>query len=463
MTELDLFERRLAAALEAEADANLTPFQPRAVAQAATAQGRRRVVGATLRVRAPRHMRFAVAAAIAILTVSAAISLIRPDQFGVGDPSRRPAASTPTPLPTALVPIGAWTDAAPMADPRGWGATATLLVDGRVLVASGDDALRSAEVFDTGSGTWTRTGSLTEARRDATATRLADGRVLVAGGTSGSEVDLDKGIFPDTLASAELYDPATGEWTPTGGMSEARAGHTATLLQDGRVLVTGGVAATRPPYPRFDSAELYDPATGTWSPAGSMLEARDAHSATLLPDGRVLVAGGHHLGRIESAEVYDPDTNAWALIERLPEPFLGHTAELLANGTVLVAGGDVPRGPGAVGSAHTALYDLAAGTWRMGPAMITARIGHGGTALRDGRILLTGGSEVGNPDNNVFVEAELYDPARATWLPAANLRTARAGHVSVLLADGRVLVACGTGTDGLPVRTVELFDPLADP
>ena len=148
------------------------------------------------------------------------------------------------------------------------------------------------------SGTWTATGSLATARDDHTATLLPNGKVLVAGGYDGS----------GTLASAELYDPASGTWTATGSLATARYRHTATLLPNGKVLVAGGSDNSG----ALASAELYDPASGTWTATGSLATARDCHTATLLPNGKVLVAGGFDgSGSLASAELYDPASGTW--------------------------------------------------------------------------------------------------------------------------------------------------------
>jgi Galactose oxidase, central domain/Kelch motif len=171
------------------------------------------------------------------------------------------------------------------------GHTATLLHDGRVLVAGGNDgygAFVSAEIYDPKTGTFSPTGPLTTARNNHTATLLADGRVLVTGGSS----------FTDPLASAEIYDLKTGTFSPTGAMTTAREYHTATLLADGRVLVTGSGAEAS-----GASAEIYDPATGTFSPTVSMNTARLHYTATLLADGRVLIAGDSSDG---SADIFVP-------------------------------------------------------------------------------------------------------------------------------------------------------------
>jgi hypothetical protein len=182
--------------------------------------------------------------------------------------------------------------------------------------------------------TFATTGSMSVARYRHTATLLNNGKVLVAGG---------RGLGYFSLASAELYDPATGTWSGTGSLSIAHGEHTATLLTNGKVLVAGGDSSGL-----TSSAELYDPATGTWNGTGSMSGVRYAHTATLLTNGKVLVAGGsgggYGLGELSSAELYDPATGAWSGTGSLSIARVEHTATLLTNGKVLVAGGILSGG-----------------------------------------------------------------------------------------------------------------------
>jgi hypothetical protein len=214
---------------------------------------------------------------------------------------------------------------------RRWGHTATLLPDGKVLVAGGWGGPFSAELYDPVTDTWSRTGSMNNRRGEHAAVQLLDGKVLVMGST-----------WREGQTSAELYDPATGTWTTTGSMNGSHRRHTATLLQDGKVLVVGG-------YTTSTSAELYDPATGTWTTTGSMNVGRECcHTATLLPlaGGKVLVAGGvpnsGEWAALSGAELYDPATGAWAAAAPMEIPRVHHTAVLLQDGSVLVAGGS-PR------------------------------------------------------------------------------------------------------------------------
>ena len=217
--------------------------------------------------------------------------------------------------------------------------TATLLANGKVLIAGGADqdltgtGLASAELYDPSTGTFTQTGSMAVGRFLHTATLLQNGKVLIVGGVLTSASDPD--------ARAEVYDPATGIFTMTGAMATAREQHTATLLADGRVLIVGGATSAGAGDPTA-TAEVYDPSTGSFSVTGSMAAARTYHTATLLPSGKVLVAGGGDDN--STAEVYDPATGSFSITGGMEIGRSGHTATLLANGSVLVAGGGIFAG-----------------------------------------------------------------------------------------------------------------------
>jgi N-acetylneuraminic acid mutarotase len=211
-----------------------------------------------------------------------------------------------------------------------------------VLVAGGLGIgifVATAELYDSASGTWTETGNLNHARISHTATLLPNGMVLVAAG---------EGVSGGAIKGAELYDPASGTWTDTGSLRRNRVAHTATLLQNGRVLVAGGISSSGS---INASAELYDSASGTWTATGSLVTAREAHTATLLSNGKVLVAGGagngDFRGVLASAELYDLATGAWvAAGSHLINARLYHTATLLPDGNVLfAAGGDASTQP----------------------------------------------------------------------------------------------------------------------
>jgi N-acetylneuraminic acid mutarotase len=214
--------------------------------------------------------------------------------------------------------------------------TATLLQNGQVLVAGGYNPnaptpfLASAELYNPATGTWTTTGSLHAARIYDTMTLLTNGQVLVAGGYNTGATTIN------ILASAELYNPATGRWALTGKMHTPRTGHAAALLASGQVLVAAGENYSS----SLTSAELFNPASGTWTLTGSLHAARNEHTATLLANGQVLVAGGQNgTSFVASAELYNPATAAWTTAGRLNTPRIEDTATMLASGQVLVAAG----------------------------------------------------------------------------------------------------------------------------
>ncbi len=208
---------------------------------------------------------------------------------------------------------------------------AALLPNGKVLVTANG----LADLFDPATGVFTPTGNMSTKRSFHTATMLPNGKVLVAGGLNTDSLEL--------LASAELYDPATGSFTPTESMSSPRRNHTAMLLQNGKALVVGGMSGTLSSYEFLASAELYDPATGTFTPTGSMNSPRTNHTATMLLGGKALVAGGTEasgiLGRSNSAELYDPTAGTFAAARDMAQHRAKAAAALLADGNVLVVGG----------------------------------------------------------------------------------------------------------------------------
>jgi N-acetylneuraminic acid mutarotase len=346
--------------------------------------------------------------------------------------------------------------------------TATLLANGKVLVVGGSREVvgsrtyvttGTADLYDPATGLWSATGSLNTPRSDHIAVRLNNGKVLVAGG-AGEWTSTP--YLRTVLTSAEIYDPDTGTWSASGNLNLPRRDHLATLLTDGRVLVTGGSDIGSLNFGgALNTAELYDPATGAWKPTGTMNSPRILHTATLLPGGGVLVVGGFNSGVsspfLRSAELYDPATGSWTPTDELINPRVAHTATLLHNGKVLVAGGVGPLGPsfdhGGDGVDTAELYDLVTGRWSATASLNTPRVIHTATLLPNGKVLAAGGDSERNSVNS----AELYDPVTASWSVTGSLNTARSYHTATLLANGKVLVYGGWPPPGN--NSAELYDP----
>jgi len=307
-------------------------------------------------------------------------------------------------------------------------------------------------------GTLTPTGNLTTPRTGHHATLLTNGKVLITGGWAGST----------TWASTELYDPVTGTFTPTGDMSTARYCHTATLLPNGKVLIAGGQSRLNGTLNDAISAvaatELYDASTKTFSPAGNMTQPRACHTATLLNTGQVLIAGGSAGdGNMASAELYDPIAGTFTATGDMTEPGC-ESATLLANGQVLITRSEGYAGVKSVGYEgvnHAELYDPATGTFTRTGSMVYLDQGIGPAAvlLPNGRVLMAGGSfwEYG-----FSAHAELFDPATGAFTPASDMTEGLTPESITLLGDGTVFIA-GEGfihaTQGLCCTSnLELYD-----
>ncbi len=259
-----------------------------------------------------------------------------------------------------------------------------------------------------------------------------------------------------TPAPTPLTEPG---WSITGSMVEARTGHTGTLLDNGRVLVAGGIDAKGRP---LASAELFGPATGTWTVTGTMSAARSEQRAIPLRDGRVLVLDDWR----GEAEVYDPVAASWKPSAPMPVRRTFYTATVLADGRVLVAGGRDPDSGEPLAS--TQVFDPVRGTWTSGRPMTVARAGHSATLLEDGRVLVAGGSSPAVPrsvpEDGFLVEpqlasAELFDPRTGRWHATGSMAATRAMHAATLLADGNVFVAEGVPGAQPPDGTVEIYRP----
>jgi RHS repeat-associated protein len=331
--------------------------------------------------------------------------------------------------------------------------TATLLDTGTVLVAGGVDGfaydtLPSAELYNSVTGTFTATGNLNTGRIFNTATLLTNGQVLIAGGSDSNW---------NQIGSAELYNPASGAFTFTGSLNTARTAQSATLLNNGEVLIAGGWNSNGD-YITSDAGngELYEPTSGTFVSTGNLNTARDSHTATLLNDGTVLIAGGFdsNSNTLSSAEIYDPVAGTFTLTGSLNIGRAVHTATLLNNGMVLIAGGYDING-NAVASAE--LYNPVTGTFTLTGSLNTPRYdGAQGTLLSNGTVLFAGGQD---NNGNTLSSAELYDPATGLFTLTTSMNSTRQSLTTTLLNNGQVLVAAGMDYYANVLNSAELYQP----
>ncbi|CAN5452902.1 kelch repeat-containing protein [soil metagenome] len=284
------------------------------------------------------------------------------------------------------------------------------VVGATLLSACGGGGNGSSAAISALTDLWSAAAKLQHARVDHTATLLQNGKVLIVGGSDTSENAFN-------VTSAEVYDPATNTWTSAGAINTAGVPHTATLLQSGKVLVVHGA-----------TAELYDPSSNAWSNAGRLGEAHRG-TATLLSNGKVLVAGGLAAGGyVAVAELYDPVTNAWSAAGTMLTARGEHSATRLANGKVLVAGGIGTSG--SLGSAE--LYDPVSNSWSAGGSLVGTSGANWATLLPNGKVLVLTSSNV-----------ELYEPVTNTWTASPMHGVAPAWSTATMLSNGKVLVTGG--------------------
>jgi len=322
------------------------------------------------------------------------------------------------------------------------GSSATQLANGQVLVAGGSSPAVTgvttlAQIFNPATNRWSIVAPLNTARERHTATVLQSGKVLVVGG------DIAVGAtyysaYPEVVTSAELYDPAAGTWSAVASLIAGRTAHTATLLSNGKVLVTGGLDSNGA---IVTTAEVYDPQSNAWIATGSPITPRYSHTATLLNTGKVLVAGGSSYlasGPNSTAELYDPSTNTWTAAAAMPTGVAMHTATLLSDGTMVVTGGYASSGA----SSGAMLFNPTTNAWSQLASMQNPREEHAATLLSSGQILVTGGygSSAGN---GTIIPSEIYTPSTNIWTSAAPLNMPRYQHSSTVLNDGRVMVVGG--------------------
>ena len=340
-----------------------------------------------------------------------------------------------------------WTAASPMHRPRAFFAAAEL-PNGNILVAGGFDlgvTFADSEIYNWHTGLWTVTASMNNARSAPVAVQLENGRVMVIGGLDGDGTILN---------TAEIYDPRANTWSLTQPMNVARfEDFVAVLLPGRKVLVAGGSNGS------LNSAEIFDEKTGTWSTTNAMNIGRGEFANVQFHDGRVLVMGGTTQDLPESptatAEIFDPKTRQWTFTGSMTTGREDHVAVVLRDGRVLVAGGTVSEDSPRFTSAE--IFDPKTGTWSKTGSMNVGRseIEYAGVRLPDGRVLVPGGHSAPHTETNT---ADLFDPKTGTWAPAGLMNAARAGHAAVVLRGNRgVLVMGGLTSHSAATNSVDIF------
>jgi hypothetical protein len=355
---------------------------------------------------------------------------------------------------------GTFTPAGNMTVPRLFH-TATLLLNGKVLIVGGDYTgppgycCTTAELYDLATGMFVRTGNMTAGRFGHTATLLPDGTVLIVG-PSATPCSSCGGPEVGTGPTAELYDSITGTFTPTGDMIIPRVGFSATLLPNGKVLIAGGTCCGIYPPVNPLTAELYDPSTGTFTRTGDMINGREGHTATLLSNGKVLIAGGYlndlAPSWIATAELYDPATGTFSAegTDAIAGALGITLADLLPDGTML---GLSLRSDSSAGLAGE-IYEPSTGTFHATGSGTAVRSGTA-TLLPDGTVLTAGWSP-----QDLNHSADLYDPAKNAFAATGKLNTPRGDHTATLLPDGTVLVCGGTEAPAwATLSSAEIYHP----
>lgn len=343
---------------------------------------------------------------------------------------------------------GIYTPLSPLSTPR-VGPTATTLRNGSVLVAGGHNGQAyeaSSEIFDPVAKNFAAGPSMSVPRMFHSATLLRDGTVLIAGGVTTNS------LF---VASAEVFHPSNGAFTPVNNMTMRRGEHTATLLNDGRVLFIGGVTDGGV---RVSSAEVFDPASNAFFPAGSLTQARDMHTATKMADGRVLVTGGYTgdaVGQtMASAEIFDPSTNSFSSAGSMPTTRATHIAGLLPDGKVLIAGGIQHWFYCGQSLQSSLLFDPSTNTFTTGPSMTMPRHLATPATISEGSLIVMSG------DKNCTgyqANSEIYDVATQTFRPLSSISVGVVYATSAILRNGNILVVGGTSTQGVAQTTAGLI------
>jgi hypothetical protein len=308
--------------------------------------------------------------------------------------------------------------------------------------------LLTASIPNVSTGTWQTWNNMDDVRSGAATVLLQDGRVLITGGT----------IANGPVASAVLFG-TDGVFSDAATMLTPRSGHTATVLSDGRVLVTGGTTSGGA---AVNTAEIYDPIVNSWSAPVTTVDARAGHTASLLSDGDVLLAGGHDSAgnALSSLEIFDPASGKFSSAGAMSAPRMNHAAATLGDSRVLIIGGTAD---GTIALASIDIYDPSAGIVSTGPVLSTPRMSATATTTLDGKVAVIGGNNGSANGSQDLVSAEIFDPATGQFSPSAsNLVAARSGHHAFLLPKNNAILVVGGTSSGTDLNSAELYYPWAD-